>query len=98
MTTLSLDFEQDWLAQNDPVWHSQHNGQWRLARVEMVNWGTFDGYQALPVDRRGLLITGPSGSGKSTLLDGHHRADPQGAGLEADGRRLGRCQAMAQWC
>ena len=46
-----------------------HPGQWRLARMELVNWGTFDGYFTLPVDRRGLLITGPSGSGKSTLLD-----------------------------
>jgi len=44
-------------------------GQWRLARVEMVNWGTFCGYQSLPVSRKGLLITGSSGSGKSTLLD-----------------------------
>lgn len=44
-------------------------GQWRLARVETVNWGTFGGYQSLPVDRRGLLITGESGSGKSSLLD-----------------------------
>ena len=44
-------------------------GQWRLARVDMANWGTFNGFQSLPVDRRGLLITGPSGSGKSTVLD-----------------------------
>ena len=35
-------------------------GQWRLARVDMANWGTFNGFQSLPVDRRGLLITGPS--------------------------------------
>ena len=26
-------------------------------------------YQSLPVDRRGLLLTGASGSGKSTILD-----------------------------
>ena len=44
-------------------------GQWRLARVDMANWGTFSGYQSLPVDRRGLLLTGASGSGKSTILD-----------------------------
>ncbi|MDR0501595.1 MAG: AAA family ATPase [Coriobacteriales bacterium] len=52
---------------NDPA--SLHPGQWRLARIETANWGTFNGYQTLPVSRRGLLITGPSGSGKSTLLD-----------------------------
>lgn len=44
-------------------------GQWRLARLELVNWGTFGGYKVLPIDRRGFLITGESGSGKSTLLD-----------------------------
>lgn len=44
-------------------------GQWRLARVELANWGTFDGYHRLDVSRKGLLITGESGSGKSSLLD-----------------------------
>ena len=44
-------------------------GQWRLSLMETANWGTFSGFTALPVDRRGLLITGHSGSGKSTLLD-----------------------------
>ncbi|MBS1691078.1 MAG: AAA family ATPase [Actinobacteria bacterium] len=44
-------------------------GQHRLARVQLFNWGTYDGYHDLPVARRGFLITGPSGSGKSTLLD-----------------------------
>lgn len=45
------------------------HGQHRLARVQLFNWGTYDGYHDLPIARRGFLITGPSGSGKSTLLD-----------------------------
>lgn len=44
-------------------------GQWRLARIELVNWGTFSGHHRLDVSRDGMLITGESGSGKSTLLD-----------------------------
>lgn len=45
------------------------DGQRRLARIQVVNWGTFDGYHDVPVARDGYLITGGSGSGKSTLLD-----------------------------
>jgi uncharacterized protein YPO0396 len=45
------------------------SGQHRLARVQLVNWGTFHGYFDLPVPRAGLLVTGPSGSGKSSMLD-----------------------------
>lgn len=44
-------------------------GQHRLRRVQLVNWGTFHGAFDLPVPRKGLLVTGPSGSGKSSLLD-----------------------------
>lgn len=44
-------------------------GQHRLTRLQLFNWGTYDGYHDLPIARRGFLITGPSGSGKSTLLD-----------------------------
>ncbi|MGV9767999.1 ATP-binding protein [Microbacterium sp. NPDC003461] len=44
-------------------------GQWRLARIEVVNWGTFDGAHRIEVSRKGHLITGASGSGKSSLLD-----------------------------
>jgi uncharacterized protein YPO0396 len=44
-------------------------GQWRLARIEVVNWGTFDGAHRIDVSRKGHLITGASGSGKSSLLD-----------------------------
>ena len=46
-----------------------HPGQWRLACIEVVNWGTFCGHHVLPVSRKGLLITGESGSGKSSILD-----------------------------
>ncbi|MGJ9403862.1 ATP-binding protein [Arthrobacter sp. KK5.5] len=46
-----------------------HPGQWRLDRIELLNWGTFQGHWTVPVARRGFLVTGPSGSGKSSLLD-----------------------------
>jgi uncharacterized protein YPO0396 len=44
-------------------------GQHRLCRLQVVNWGTFQGWVDLAVPRSGLLLTGPSGSGKSSLLD-----------------------------
>ncbi|MCO7275005.1 ATP-binding protein [Cellulosimicrobium cellulans] len=44
-------------------------GQWRLARVELFNWGTFGGFTPIDVARKGHLVTGASGSGKSSLLD-----------------------------
>lgn len=48
-----------------------HAGQWRLAEVQLANWGTFHGaIYRIPIARRGHLLTGPSGSGKSSLLDG----------------------------
>lgn len=46
-----------------------HPGQFRLERLQLVNWGTLGGYRDVPVPRGGMLLTGPSGSGKSTLLD-----------------------------
>lgn len=46
-----------------------HPGQMRLARIQVHNWGTFDGGHDLPVPRDGLLLTGESGSGKSSILD-----------------------------
>lgn len=45
------------------------HGQWRLSRIQVLDWGTFSGHHDLPVPRRGLLLTGESGSGKSSLLD-----------------------------
>lgn len=62
MTLLDLVTEQT-------VPDERHPGQWRLARVEVVNWGTFDGAHRIDVSRKGHLITGASGSGKSSLLD-----------------------------
>jgi uncharacterized protein YPO0396 len=46
-------------------------GQFRLTRLQVVNWGAFCGYKDLAVDERGLLLTGRSGSGKSSLMDAH---------------------------
>ena len=50
--------------------------QFRLARVQLVNWGTFDGYYDIPVGERGFLITGASGSGKSTPVSYTHLTLP----------------------
>lgn len=46
-----------------------HPGQWRMNKIEVYNWGTFQGHWEIPITRQGFLITGPSGSGKSSLLD-----------------------------
>ncbi|ONI88005.1 hypothetical protein ALI22I_19865 [Saccharothrix sp. ALI-22-I] len=51
-----------------------HVGQFRLTRLQVVNWGTFSGYKDFPIDERGVLLTGPSGSGKSSLMDAHSLA------------------------
>ncbi|MDF0529248.1 SbcC/MukB-like Walker B domain-containing protein [Tsukamurella sp. 8F] len=50
---------------------TRHVGQFRLVRLQVVNWGTFDGYKDFPIDDRGVILTGPSGSGKSSLMDAH---------------------------
>lgn len=44
-------------------------GQYRLATLQVYNWGTFNGLHTVDVARAGFLIFGPSGSGKSTLID-----------------------------
>lgn len=44
-------------------------GQFRLTRIQLVNWGTFNGATDIAVPRKGVLVTGASGSGKSSLLD-----------------------------
>lgn len=48
---------------------SREAAQFRMARLAVFNWGTFDGLHELDLALEGFLITGRSGSGKSTLLD-----------------------------
>jgi uncharacterized protein YPO0396 len=43
--------------------------QFRMARLQVYNWGTFSDLHDVPVSERGFLIVGRSGAGKSTLLD-----------------------------
>ena len=62
MTMLSFPTDEP---QVDPT----RPGQWRLAQIELVNWGTFAGHVSVDVARAGHLFTGASGSGKSSLLD-----------------------------
>ncbi|AXH34847.1 hypothetical protein DVJ78_04965 [Humibacter sp. BT305] len=60
------------MATNSTTDHAdrQPAGQWRLAEVQVANWGTFHGaIYRIPIARKGHLLTGPSGSGKSSLLD-----------------------------
>lgn len=46
-----------------------HPGQWRLAHVQVSNWGTFHGTHDLEISAKGYFLTGGPGTGKSTLLD-----------------------------
>ncbi len=43
--------------------------QFHLSRLQVINWGVFDGYHDIPFSAGGALIAGASGSGKSSLLD-----------------------------
>lgn len=59
MQTLGLDFAAD-----DAL------SGFRLTRLEVFNWGTFDGHVwTLQLDGKNGLLTGDIGSGKSTLVD-----------------------------
>lgn len=49
--------------------NESHPGQWRLERIELVNWGTFCNHHVIDVARKGYLLTGHSGSGKSSVVD-----------------------------
>ena len=54
---------------NDPASDARAN-QFRMRRLQVLNWGTFSGLTEVPIAERGFLFVGRSGSGKSTLLDG----------------------------
>lgn len=43
--------------------------QYRIERVQVLNWGSYGGLQVMRVGRKSTAILGPSGRGKSTLLD-----------------------------
>jgi len=44
---------------------------WRIARIQVVNWGGFDGWHDIAFDPIATTLTGSSGAGKSTLLDAY---------------------------
>jgi uncharacterized protein YPO0396 len=49
---------------------TDHRSGFRLARLELYNWGTFDQrVWMLSPDGRNALVTGDIGSGKSTIVD-----------------------------
>ncbi|TMG96662.1 MAG: ATP-dependent exonuclease SbcCD, C subunit-like protein, partial [Betaproteobacteria bacterium] len=84
--SLSLDFIAD-----------EQLAGFRLQRLEVFNWGTFDGrVWALRADGRNALLTGDIGSGKSTLVDAvttllvpaHRVAYNKAAGADARERTL----------
>lgn len=43
--------------------------QFRIAKLQVFNWGTFSGVHDIPIAERGFLFVGRSGTGKTTLLD-----------------------------
>ena len=43
--------------------------QFHLSRLQVINWGVFDGYHSIPFSAGGALIAGASGGGKSSLLE-----------------------------
>jgi uncharacterized protein YPO0396 len=47
----------------------QGEAQFRISRVQILNWGAYSGLQSMTLARSGTAIVGPSGRGKSTLLD-----------------------------
>jgi uncharacterized protein YPO0396 len=44
-------------------------GQYRIEKVQVLNWGGYAGLQVMHAGRTSTAILGPSGRGKSTLLD-----------------------------
>jgi len=48
--------------------NGMHRRFW-LSRVQVINWGVFDGYHDVHLSEKGTLLTGASGAGKSSILD-----------------------------
>jgi len=76
---------------------TDHRSGFRLARLELYNWGTFDQrVWILSPDGRNALVTGDIGSGKSTIVDAvttlllpaHKIAYNKAAGAETRERSL----------
>jgi uncharacterized protein YPO0396 len=76
---------------------TDHRSGFRLARLELYNWGTFDQrVWTLSPDGRNALVTGDIGSGKSTIVDAvttlllpaHKIAYNKAAGAETRERSL----------
>jgi uncharacterized protein YPO0396 len=76
---------------------TDHRSGFRLARLELYNWGTFDQrVWVLSPDGRNALVTGDIGSGKSTIVDAvttlllpaHKIAYNKAAGAETRERSL----------
>jgi uncharacterized protein YPO0396 len=76
---------------------TDHRSGFRLARLELYNWGTFDQrVWMLSPDGRNALVTGDIGSGKSTIVDAvttlllpaHKIAYNKAAGAETRERSL----------
>lgn len=86
-------------ASNPPLLRTD---QFRMARLQVFNWGTFSDLHEIPVSERGFLIVGRSGAGKSTLLDAFSAllvpprwTDFNAAAREAD--RAGRDRNLASY-
>jgi uncharacterized protein YPO0396 len=76
--------------------------QFRMRRLQVLNWGTFNGLVDVPIAERGFLFVGRSGSGKSTLLDAMsallvppNLVDFNAAAREAE--RSGRDRSLASY-
>lgn len=71
--------------------------QWTLHKMQLVNWGCFDGHHQVTFagPQQVTLITGATGTGKSTLLDAHTvlMHDPSTALNRASNATAGRSRS-----